>query len=40
LGGKGGPLDEDDGGLEGGLDDEDLKQDEIYKMDIKVLLSF
>jgi len=35
LGGKGGPLDEDDDGLEGGLDDEDLKQDDIYTMDIK-----
>ncbi|KAF8577246.1 ARM repeat-containing protein [Ramaria rubella] len=41
LGGKPGQFDEDEDGLDGGLDDEDLKQDAVSTMDMKAhLLSF
>lgn len=36
LGGKGEQFDEDENGLDGGLDDEDLRQDSISTMDMKV----
>ncbi|KAF8498357.1 ARM repeat-containing protein [Gautieria morchelliformis] len=41
LGSKAGQFDEDEDGLDGGLDDEDLKQDPVSTMDMKAhLISF
>ena len=36
LGGKTGQFDEDEDGVDGGLDDEDLRQDPVSTMDMKV----
>jgi hypothetical protein len=40
LGSKTGQFDEDEDGLDGGLDDEDLRQDPVSTMDMKVRLGY